>query len=450
MKKKLLLLAGCWLLLIAAAANAAVFIVTKSTDTADGVCDSDCSLREAVAAAVASPETDDVIVFSSSLSDVPLNVANGEMMIPGGNSIAILGFGADHLTIQKAINGNSRFFYVEASGSLGVTGVKLADGNGVGAWAGGGAILNKGSLLADGVFFFRNTAFNSSFGGGGLLALSDGPTVVRNSAFSENGAAAGAAFNCDNEFGHNTGVVTFINTTFDNANPNNLQFRDGKLLSTCFTSLFNSTLTTDISFGTEVLFLRNTIARKITTGSGGVESEGSNIIGTAVGYTPSANDRVGVDPALGAFQLNGGHVPTYALQPGSPAIDGGSNASATNPAFDARGFFRIVDGNGDKDPVIDIGAYEYLSSQPAPAIVSLNGQVYNQTTGAPYFRASVTVVDAHGVSHQGLTNSFGFYTVPNIPSDEYCAVIVSAKKGRFVMQVINSGQGLSGLNFTSN
>jgi CSLREA domain-containing protein len=339
----------------AAASFGGVFTVTKSADTTDGVCDSDCSLREAVAAAIASPETDDVIVFSSALSDAPLDIRLGEIAIPGGNS-----------------------------------------------------------------------------------------------AFSENGAPAGAAFNCDNNFGNNTGMVTFINTTFDNANPNNLQFRDGTLQSTCFTSLFNSTLTTTVSFGTQVLFLRNTIAGRISAATGGVASEGSNIIGSAVGYTPSANDRVGVNPALGPFQLNGGHVPTYALQAGSPAIDAGNNASATNPAFDARGFFRIVDGNGDKDPVIDIGAYEYLSTHPAPANVSLSGQVYNQTTGTPYFRASVTVVDSHGVSRQGLTNSFGYYTIPNIPSDEYCAVIVSAKKGRFVMQAVNSEMGINDLNFISN
>ena len=44
----------------AASTRASVLTVSKTADTADGVCDSDCSLREAVAAAASG----DTIVFS--------------------------------------------------------------------------------------------------------------------------------------------------------------------------------------------------------------------------------------------------------------------------------------------------------------------------------------------------------------------------------------------------
>jgi len=54
------------------------------------------------------------------LSDTPLSITNGEIAIDDGNSLAILGFGADHLTIQRT-GGDSRFFYVGFSGTLAVT-----------------------------------------------------------------------------------------------------------------------------------------------------------------------------------------------------------------------------------------------------------------------------------------------------------------------------------------
>ena len=46
----------------AAAAHGASFTVTKAADTADGACDADCSLREAIAAANASPGPDTVFL----------------------------------------------------------------------------------------------------------------------------------------------------------------------------------------------------------------------------------------------------------------------------------------------------------------------------------------------------------------------------------------------------
>ncbi|MCA9978562.1 MAG: CSLREA domain-containing protein, partial [Anaerolineales bacterium] len=45
------LLAIIWLSLNGSAAHAASFTVTKLTDSNDGVCDTDCSLREAIIAA---------------------------------------------------------------------------------------------------------------------------------------------------------------------------------------------------------------------------------------------------------------------------------------------------------------------------------------------------------------------------------------------------------------
>ena len=58
MTRTLLLLA--LLAFAAPATGQALFVVTKTADTADGACDSDCSLREAVMAANATPGTDTI------------------------------------------------------------------------------------------------------------------------------------------------------------------------------------------------------------------------------------------------------------------------------------------------------------------------------------------------------------------------------------------------------
>src|SRR5262249_59941464 len=100
-------------------------------------------------------------------------------------------------------------------------------------------------------------------------------------------------------------------------------------------------------------------------------SLGHNLIGDTTGSNNFINfDQVGtaqnrLDPRLGPLAHNGGPTQTHALRPGSPAIDKGDNG-ATDPVTgkplttDQRGFGfpRKKDGNGDGQPVIDIGAFE--------------------------------------------------------------------------------------------
>ena len=57
---------GGWLLSLTVPT---VFTVTKTADTNDGVCNADCSLREAIAAATANVGNDDLIRFASPLFD---------------------------------------------------------------------------------------------------------------------------------------------------------------------------------------------------------------------------------------------------------------------------------------------------------------------------------------------------------------------------------------------
>jgi hypothetical protein len=94
-----------------------------------------------------------------------------------------------------------------------------------------------------------------------------------------------------------------------------------------------------------------------------------NLIGDSTGMTGLSNgvngNQVGsasapIDPMLGLLQDNGGPTLTRALLPGSPAIDAGNNAYATD--WDQRGapFRRIVNGT------IDIGAFEVQAHTHGP------------------------------------------------------------------------------------
>jgi CSLREA domain-containing protein/fimbrial isopeptide formation D2 family protein len=93
------------------------------------------------------------------------------------------------------------------------------------------------------------------------------------------------------------------------------------------------------------------------------------------------NNRVGVDPQLGALGPNGGQTPTHALSGTSPAVDAGKNLDTA--ATDQRGFARTVNFNAlpptPPGDATDIGAYERGLTPPTiskgfgAAIIPLNG-----------------------------------------------------------------------------
>lgn len=101
--------------------------------------------------------------------------------------------------------------------------------------------------------------------------------------------------------------------------------------------------------------------------SGGVTSEGHNLLGRSDGCTGfAATDKQGgttnetrLDPKLGPLANYGGPTETLALLAGSPAINAGSRGG---PARDQRSYLR--------KRVPDIGAFEYNGapafSAPAP------------------------------------------------------------------------------------
>ena len=100
-------------------------------------------------------------------------------------------------------------------------------------------------------------------------------------------------------------------------------------------------------------------------GEGHLLSQGSNLIGQIDGITGLTNGANGdlagnkahlVNPRLSPLQVNGGETPTFALLPGSPAIDAGDDSllrAPENIIMDQRGSPRKSGAH------VDIGAFEY-------------------------------------------------------------------------------------------
>ena len=104
--------------------NAADWLVTKSTNSNDGLCDADCSMREAVAAA----DSGDTVIFQNSLI--------GQTFTLGGSAIVI----TKRITIDGNIDGvnvafisgsnTSRIFTIQPGAALDLKNAILVQGNG--------------------------------------------------------------------------------------------------------------------------------------------------------------------------------------------------------------------------------------------------------------------------------------------------------------------------------
>ncbi len=434
------------------------FYVTKVTDSNDGLCNDDCSLREAVAAA----PNGGIVDFSRGLSGQTVVLTGGEIVI--NKILTIEGFGANILEISG--NNASRIFSIIGV-AVEIGGVKLSGGNGNGTNAGfGGAILvNGGSLNLDAADVTNNTA--SAFGGGIFIANST------NSRIAYSTISFNTAPSCAGVDAFTTTLYVVNSTISDNIATN---FAGGMCLEGSSATLRNNTITSNsagsaggISVSNSTLNFGNTIiAGNFAAGlpeigffSGTVTSAGNNLVGDSAGDAQNTNvpityqmtDILNTPPVLGPLTIaNGGTTPTRQLGPTSPAIDAGSNALAVDlPSgapllIDQRGFTRIVDGNFDSVAVVDIGAYEFSSLRPTAAGVTVSGRVLD-AKGNGIMRARVSMTDSEGNVRTATTNSFGYYSFETVAVGETYIFQVSAKSYQFSPQVVTVKDSLADFDF---
>ncbi len=470
-------------------ASAAVFTVTKTVDTNDGTCDADCSLREAIVAANATADNDSIEFSALFSSTQTITLASGELVVAANGSLTINGPGPNLLTISG--NNASRILSSGANVVVNINNLRFTAGNGAGAvnTGRGGAIYNVGgTMVITNSILTGNTAAN-----GGALnnSASTNPSVAANltiigcSITNNSATSSGAAMqNFSTSFlnirnttisgntSSNTGIsgaiqangtVTITNTTVSgNTAPTGtgggVYFNGTSLIMTNTTIVNNSSGVGGGGLhrtGTNPLNIRNTIVANNTGAAanpdafGVVNSQGTNIIGNTAGSTGWIGaDFQNVNPNLAALAANGGLGSTHLPQTGSPAIDAGQNCvvdltcSAGNPPVavttDQRGITR------PQNAIVDIGAVEVAVAASA----TISGQVL-AANGTPVRNVFVTISNGSGVIQSARTNSFGNFTLSNIPQGTGYTLNVIAKQYTFTPQNIDVNGNVTGVTITA-
>ena len=360
-------------LAIGTGVSAADFIVTQLTDSNDGVCDVDCSLRDAILAANALAGEDRVLlgegVHTLSLlgSDEDLgatgdlDITDDTILLGLGARLSIIDGGAIDRVLDAASGTTSRVEGLTIRNGMLPTGsgaginagnadVTLVDcmvtGNHVGGFGSGGGLA--GDMMISGSTISNNSADGS---GGGLVTSSS--TVV-NSTFSGNQSLS--------DFGGGMYVFSFGNVTIDNVSmiDNQASIRGGGLLIE----------------GDATVSVANSVLASNSSGSGGPDcsgpamSRGYNLVGNGSFCTGfgATGDQVGsdvspIDPVLTTLGNFGGPTDVHRPDVGSPLIDTGNPAAVGSSSdacakVDQAGIQRPLDGDRDSIARCDVGAVE--------------------------------------------------------------------------------------------
>jgi CSLREA domain-containing protein len=359
---------------VGAVAHAATITVNALGDPGDGTCNAtECTLREAITAALASDTIDFSVTGTITLAGSQLTV---------DKDLIISGPGASQLTIDG--DGRNRVFAITSGAVVTISSVTITGGND--NFEGGG-LFNGGILTLTDSVVSGNTA---SVDGGGIADIG-GPTLILRSTISNNtamGCCGGGILHsgpakmtidmstiADNTSAIGGGIfnnyleLDIINSTIAG---NSATSEAGGIACDYPPTITNSTVSGNTAsergggvsyFGPPTLV--NSILALNTAPTGPdcsipVESLGNNILGDVNDCTITLlpSDIVG-DPGLGIFidsSIPGqGHIP---LLLSSQAIDSGNDDAC--PPTDQLGVSRPQDGDGDGNAICDIGAYEFV------------------------------------------------------------------------------------------
>lgn len=349
-------------------------IVNTTGDTNDGVCDSSCSLREAIAAAAPG----DLVHFGSSNANPRIIFLTSGLPLIIDKHLALVGSGAHRVTISGARR--TRVFEfartsAEMASAITLSGVRVADGlrgiesNGAAlvmhrvelsqnASARVGALnlgdsTPSGSLLLHESSVIANRADAADISGGGGLVLG-GPARIIRSTISGNSlratgtllSPAGAGISAYDS------VQVIDSTIAANVARGGALAADGAAVDSMGNLwLRNSVVAANIGAGSDIL------------AQGSVHSAGHNLIGDAGALAAvfvQPGDQSGtaanpLNPVLSPLSYHGGTVPVQVPLPGSPLLDKGKSWRP-----DARGVapvdLAVPPASGGNDA--DIGAVE--------------------------------------------------------------------------------------------
>lgn len=353
--------------------QAETFIVTHTADTDDGICDSDCSLRDAINTANGTPGQDTVLipagnyirtipfpliisddmdivgeenntiidadrldrVFDIPVSEITVQISNitikrGDIAFGGGAGI----LNRSNLTLLKSsVTGNvaQGAGGISSFGTLNVIDSTVSEN--ISLQESGGGISSAGTLTVTGSTVSGN--WSGWFGGG--IASRDTATLL-NTTVSENFAWAhgGGIYNGPKS------TMTIVNSTIKG---NSIR---GPYLGTAIENYRGLYGMSAATLNIKNSIIEGTCRKPITSNGGNIESPGNTC------ELRDPTDQVNVsDPMLGSLVDNGGPTLTHALLLGSPAIDTGENTNC--PETDQRGAIR-------DDGLCDIGSFEFGSA----------------------------------------------------------------------------------------
>jgi LPXTG-site transpeptidase (sortase) family protein len=320
------------------------------------------------------------ITFASALAGQTITLTRGEIIIDKDLTID-----GSILSTPVSISGNSssRIFRIpEASvtlKSLKVINGKASDCPAAGVGACGGGIYNNGTLTLSDSTVSNNKAVASGLpsNGGGIYNVHS--LDVSNSTFSGNMADNGGGIYYSVESGSPPPLVlTLSNSTFSGNTANQ---QGGAIYKENSDSHVVLSYTTIVGNRAEVtgggvdsnndgngLYLNNVILSNNRPGNcwtgDNAETYDYNIFSDDSCHfgntaTDGTHDLNNTNPRIGPLANNYGSTQTFALLPGSPAIDPGTNGS-TCPATDQRGVARPVGTS------CDTGAFEF---DPLPQVL---------------------------------------------------------------------------------
>lgn len=409
------------LLALSGSAQAATFTVSKTADTADGTCDADCSLREAVIASNQTAGTDTInlparhytLTLEGTFEDASATgdldfTASANVVGAGARTTVIDGASMDRdIEIAPFPEGSARQALGRPAVDVSISGVTITGGQPPNGSKGGGISVtssngsldlsdstvtgnnipgSKGPATGAGIFgagtltVTRSTISKNSTDQGGGVAIEGSSATFTNDTITQNmvntrgSGGAGVLV-------QSTSPVRFLNTTISN---NSVQTSSS--FSTQGTTNRGGGISTNSGGqeGNPDVSATNTIIAgnapedcREAIGTGGHNIDGGNFCG----FT-GAGDQQSTNAKLGALANNGGPTDTLALLSGSPAIDRADNSKC--PATDQRGVKRPQPNFG----TCDVGAFEVLAGTDlsitetdSPDPVLLGGTLTYKLTG---------------------------------------------------------------------
>lgn len=178
--------------------------------------------------------------------------------------------------------------------------------------------------------------------GGAMLANAQTDVLIENSTFSSNQAGGGGAIGNDGAC-----IITIRNSSIVGNHADSI----GGGIS-------------EVHFHPDFILVSNSIIAGNTAGSFGPDcdrtfrSEGSTLVGDTTDciVVGGAGDLLDVDPQLSPLLEFGPRAKVHLPEPGSPVIDAGFAGLCA--AVDQLGQIRPYDGDGDGDPICDLGSVE--------------------------------------------------------------------------------------------